>query len=230
MSKAEISVAQDRASSEEGANPVLTAETAVQAVKAGRAKDVDIAAHFIAEHGQELRGNEYTKEEEKKLIRKVDWRLVPIVSRLRPWTPPGTSMALTRTPALRLRYTLRSRQNSHLSRRHLRLARGPQLDRAAVLLVRLRAFLRRLGLHGTGCVLSAKVRASPALLARMCRCACADLVQRMPVVTFFSANVLCWGIAEMAMAACTNFTGLFICRFLLGGFEALLIPAVTLLV
>lgn len=32
------------------------------------------------------------------------------------------------------------------------------------------------------------------------------------------------------MAACTGFTSLFICRFLLGGFEALLIPAVTLIV
>lgn len=34
----------------------------------------------------------------------------------------------------------------------------------------------------------------------------------------------------MCMAACTNFGGLFVCRFLLGGFEALLIPAVTLVV
>lgn len=32
------------------------------------------------------------------------------------------------------------------------------------------------------------------------------------------------------MAACTGFVSLFICRFLLGGFEALLIPAVTLIV
>jgi ACS family allantoate permease-like MFS transporter len=34
----------------------------------------------------------------------------------------------------------------------------------------------------------------------------------------------------MCMAATTNFTGLFICRFFLGGCEALLIPAVTLVV
>lgn len=32
------------------------------------------------------------------------------------------------------------------------------------------------------------------------------------------------------MAACTGFASLFVCRFLLGGFEALLIPAVTLIV
>lgn len=34
----------------------------------------------------------------------------------------------------------------------------------------------------------------------------------------------------MSMAACTGFGSLFVCRFLLGGFEALLIPAVTLLI
>lgn len=55
-------------------------------------------------------------------------------------------------------------------------------------------------------------------------------LQKMPAVTFFSINVLCWGILEMCMAACTDFASLFVCRFLLGGFEALLIPAVTLIV
>lgn len=55
-------------------------------------------------------------------------------------------------------------------------------------------------------------------------------LQKMPAVTFFSVNVLCWGIVEMCMAACTDFSSLFVCRFLLGGFEALLIPAVTLIV
>lgn len=53
---------------------------------------------------------------------------------------------------------------------------------------------------------------------------------RFPPVTYFAFNVLCWGILEMAMAACTDFGSLFVCRFLLGGFEALLIPAVTLLI
>jgi ACS family allantoate permease-like MFS transporter len=53
-------------------------------------------------------------------------------------------------------------------------------------------------------------------------------LQRTPAVTFFALNVLCWGILECCMAATTNFAGLFVCRFLLGGCEALLIPAVTL--
>lgn len=55
-------------------------------------------------------------------------------------------------------------------------------------------------------------------------------LQRLPPVKFFAFNVLCWGIVEMCMAVCNNFAGLFVCRFLLGGFEALLIPAVTMLI
>ncbi|KAF4634635.1 hypothetical protein G7Y89_g3470 [Cudoniella acicularis] len=55
-------------------------------------------------------------------------------------------------------------------------------------------------------------------------------LQKFPPVTYFAFNVLCWGILEMCMAACTSFGGLFVCRFLLGGFEALLIPAVTLVI
>jgi MFS transporter, ACS family, allantoate permease len=80
MVKDEIAVAQDTASTDQDASNELTAEAAVKAVKAGRAKDVDIAARFIAQHGHELQGNEYSEDEEKKIIRKVDWRLVPIVS------------------------------------------------------------------------------------------------------------------------------------------------------
>jgi MFS transporter, ACS family, allantoate permease len=78
--KDEINVAQDAASTEGDSAPGLTAESAVKAVKAGRAKDVDIAARFISQHGHELHGNNYTEEEEKRIIRSVDWRLVPIVS------------------------------------------------------------------------------------------------------------------------------------------------------
>lgn len=81
MVKDEIDVAQRRVSTDQISPTELTAESAVQAVKAGRAQDVDIAAKFIAEHGHELNGNDYTKEEEKRMLRKVDWRLVPIVSR-----------------------------------------------------------------------------------------------------------------------------------------------------
>lgn len=57
----------------------LTAEAAVKAVKAGHAKDVDIAAQIIAENVDHA-GDAWTQVEDKKLMRKVDWRLIPIVS------------------------------------------------------------------------------------------------------------------------------------------------------
>lgn len=57
----------------------FTAEDAVNAVKGGHAKGVDVAARIIAEHGQEI-AEGWTPGEEKRLMRKVDWRLIPIVS------------------------------------------------------------------------------------------------------------------------------------------------------
>jgi hypothetical protein len=55
------------------------AAAAVKAVKAGKSKDVDIAAQIIAQYA-DSGDREWTAEEEKKLIRKVDWMIVPIVS------------------------------------------------------------------------------------------------------------------------------------------------------
>lgn len=55
------------------------ANAALKAVEAGNAKDVDIAAQILADYGAD-EDQSWTKEEEKKLIRKVDWLIVPIVS------------------------------------------------------------------------------------------------------------------------------------------------------
>lgn len=60
--------------------PSVTAEQAVKAVKAGRSKDVDIAAQIIAENADSMGDQPWTEVEDKSLMRKVDWRLVPIVS------------------------------------------------------------------------------------------------------------------------------------------------------
>lgn len=57
----------------------LTVEAAVKAVKAGNAKDVDIAAQIIADYADEMGVDGWSKEEEKKLMRKIDWWLIPIV-------------------------------------------------------------------------------------------------------------------------------------------------------
>ena len=66
-----------------GIDTTIAAEAAVKAVKSGRAKDVDIAAQIIAENAGEMHGEEWTVHDDKQLMRKIDWRLVPIVSSLR---------------------------------------------------------------------------------------------------------------------------------------------------
>lgn len=56
------------------------------------------------------------------------------------------------------------------------------------------------------------------------------LAQRFPTGKIVSAFVLSWGTILLCTAACTNFTGLAICRFLLGTFEAVITPAFMLIV
>lgn len=58
-----------------------TARAAVKAVEAGHAQDVDIAAQILAEYGAD-QDQSWTEEEEKRLVRKIDWLIVPIVRRL----------------------------------------------------------------------------------------------------------------------------------------------------
>jgi MFS transporter, ACS family, allantoate permease len=74
MAKDKISVDQAPA---EAIAPAITANAAVKAIKAGRAKDVDIAAQIVAEYSDE--NQSWSAEEEKRLMRRVDWRLIPIV-------------------------------------------------------------------------------------------------------------------------------------------------------
>ncbi|KAF2636341.1 putative allantoate permease [Massarina eburnea CBS 473.64] len=165
----------------------LSADAAIKAVKAGRAKDVDIAAQIIAQHGHEI-GDGWTAEEEKLLMRKVDWRLVPILFVC------ATMSGLDKTA----------------------------ISGAAI--YGLREDLKLTGDHYSWC------GSAPFFGGLLFMGPAAYGLQRMPAIKFFALNVLMWGVTEMCMAACSNFAGLFICRFLLGGFEALLIPAITLVV
>jgi hypothetical protein len=55
---------------------------ALKAVKAGKADEVDIAARILAENFDNAGTEPWTKEEDKSLMRKVDWRLIPIVSKV----------------------------------------------------------------------------------------------------------------------------------------------------
>lgn len=65
--------------SDEPKGPSITAEAAVKAIKAGRNKDVDIAAQIISDYANQMDGESWSVEEERKLIRRIDWRLIPTV-------------------------------------------------------------------------------------------------------------------------------------------------------
>ena len=53
------------------------------------------------------------------------------------------------------------------------------------------------------------------------------LAQHFPTGTVLSCFVTIWGSVLMLTAACSNFTGLAICRFILGCFEAPIVSFVA---
>ncbi|KAK5702266.1 hypothetical protein LTR17_022447 [Elasticomyces elasticus] len=165
-----------------------TAEQAVLAIKAGRAKDIDIAAQIIAENADSMGDEPWTAEEDKKLMRRVDWRLVPILF---------VCAALS------------------------------GLDKTAISSAALYGLREDLGLTGQqySWLGSAPFFGGLAFMGPSAYC-----LQRFPAIAYFSFNILMWGVTACAMAGCKSFGAFFACRFLLGGFEALLIPAVTLII
>ncbi|CAN6669765.1 allantoate permease [Trichomonascus vanleenenianus] len=55
------------------------------------------------------------------------------------------------------------------------------------------------------------------------------IIQRVPIAKYLSFNIVCWGIVLACHAACTSFTGLLICRILLGFFECACQPIFLIL-
>ncbi|KAK4688945.1 hypothetical protein P7C73_g1165, partial [Tremellales sp. Uapishka_1] len=56
------------------------------------------------------------------------------------------------------------------------------------------------------------------------------IMQRFPTGKIIAANVFIWGIIAMCIAACKNFAGIAVCRFILGLFEALTFPGFSLVI
>lgn len=56
------------------------------------------------------------------------------------------------------------------------------------------------------------------------------IAQRLPTGTVISTSIIIWGSLLMLMTACHNFTGLAICRFLLGCFESMITPVFMMIV
>lgn len=63
-------------------NPEYEVVEALKALKARRSNNVDIAAQILVNNFDAAAGETWSVEEDKKLMRKVDWRLIPIVRNL----------------------------------------------------------------------------------------------------------------------------------------------------
>ncbi|KAK2777485.1 allantoate permease [Colletotrichum kahawae] len=162
------------------------AKPAVKALENGQGKDVDIAAQILADYGEEF-DRSWTPEEEKRLIRKVDWMIVPIL---------------------------------------FVCATLSGLDKTAISAAAIYGIRQDLNLTGEQ---YSWVGSAPFFGGLLFMGPSAYFIQRLSAVVYFSFAVLCWGVLACSMAACHSIGALFACRFLLGGFEALLIPAVTLI-
>lgn len=80
--------------------PELEAVEALKAVKAGHADDVDIAAQILANNIDIAGSESWSLAEDKSLMRKVDWRLIPIVST--PSNHPGYILTTTSSSSVPL--------------------------------------------------------------------------------------------------------------------------------
>ena len=60
----------------------ITPTQALKALEGQRQEEVDIAAQVIKDNAAEAGDEPWTSAEDKKLMKKVDWRIVPVVCML----------------------------------------------------------------------------------------------------------------------------------------------------
>ncbi|GKU04735.1 mfs protein [Fusarium langsethiae] len=160
-------------------------------VKQGTIEDLDEAELFLQQHGiPHSRLNELMADEEalKKLRRKVDWTLMPLLC--------GTYL---------LQY----------------------VDKQALGYSAVFDLFTTTGMTPDEYSWMASIFYFAYLVAEW---PASYLTQRLPTGTVVSSFVIIWGSILCLTAACHNFTGLAICRFLLGAFEAVITPAFMLIV
>ncbi|KAF5231851.1 hypothetical protein FAUST_9044 [Fusarium austroamericanum] len=160
-------------------------------IKQGTVEDLDEAELFLQQHGiPHSRLNELMADEEalKKLRRKVDWTLMPLLC--------GTYL---------LQY----------------------VDKQALGYSAVFDLFTTTGMTPDEYSWMASIFYFAYLVAEW---PASYLTQRLPTGTVVSSFVIIWGAILCLTAACHNFTGLAICRFLLGTFEAVITPAFMLIV
>lgn len=138
--------------------PEYDVAEALKAVKAGRANEVDIAALILSENIDAVGNEEWTKEEDRRLMRKVDWHLIPIVSFST--SKPDKDLVTDLFPVIRLCNLVWARQICYLYCCHLQPEKGHAPHRPAVFVVRFRPLFWRSRFHGSCGLLLAKIASS----------------------------------------------------------------------
>ncbi|KAB2574374.1 Allantoate permease [Lasiodiplodia theobromae] len=153
--------------------------------KAGIVEHVDQAAQFLAETQQYP---PLSADEEKKLVRKVDWIMIPM-------------LFLTAT---------------------LGAVDKVSLSTAAIYGLRTDTHLVGQQYSWLGSILSLGALAGmfPA----------SYLIHRLPSAKFLCACSLGWSTMALLMAACHNWSSLMALRFLMGCFEAIIVPGISLII
>lgn len=68
------------------------------------------------------------------------------------------------------------------------------------------------------------------LYSTTCVLTISQIMQRFQTGKVIALNVVVWGVISMCIAACKNFAGLAVCRFMLGFFESLSFPGFSLVI
>ncbi|WWC93568.1 hypothetical protein V866_000403 [Kwoniella sp. B9012] len=145
---------------------------------------LDLAARAHYEH------IDYTEEESKAVLRKIDWRLMPMLI----WI---YGLQYADKQSLTFASLMGIREDIHLNLQSQEYSWAGSIFYAGYLAAQIPATY---------------------------------LMKRLPIGKFISVNIICWSIILACHALVHNYTGILICRFLLGFFEATITPAFVLII
>jgi ACS family allantoate permease-like MFS transporter len=164
-------------------------------------KQVDRAALFLAE--ADVEGANFSAAREKKLLRKIDWLLLPMV-RYQPYP-----LAFSDLLQLFLTATLGA------------------VDKVAISTAAIYGLRDDIGLHGQQYSWLGSILSLGALVGMFPSSA---LMHKFP-----SAKYLCfcscgWSAMALIFPSCTSWAGMMVVRFLMGAFEAIIVPGISVLI
>lgn len=179
----------------------------------------DNAAEFL--HLHESKYSNYSLQDAKKVLRKIDWRLMPLM-----WITTNISaidVSSQAMPSSGQHLTLKT-ENHHIQCSPIWYDSRSWPGRPAI----------QLGLVFTTCFLVLQALTVTVgsifyfgFLAG--EWPFGPVIQRLPIAKLLSATVVAWGALTLLMGATQNAAGMMTLRFLMGAFEAPLYPMMSIM-